>query len=430
MKVSRSKGIKALSPLLVFVGVYLVSSILANDFYKIPVASAFIIAAIYALSTTKGKLSERINVFSKGAGNRNVMLMIWIFAMAGAFANTAKEIGAVESTVNLAVGILPGNLIFAGLFLASCLVSMAMGTSVGTIVALVPIASGIAAETGSSIPLVTAIVAGGAFFGDNLSFISDTTIAATNSQGCRMKDKFKANLGIAAPAAVITLVIYILLGSSVSAAPQTSTVSWVFSLPYLLVILLSVLGMNVLGVLSLGLLSNAAIGFAYGKFSWSGFLSSMGNGIGSMGELITVTLLAGGLLEIIRYNGGLDYIIERLTSRVKGKAGAESSIAALVSLVNVCTANNTIAIITTGDIARDISERYGISSKRSASILDTFSCIVQSILPYGAQMLMAGALAGIPVISVISHMYYPFILAGIAVLSILYGWIKAPRQAD
>ena len=421
----KMNGWLALSPLLVFLAVYVVSSIVARDFYKVPVAAAFIIASAYALILTPGKTDDKLSIFSEGAGNKNVLLMIWIFVLAGAFAATAKDIGAIDATVNATLHILPGKLIYAGLFLAACFISMAIGTSVGTIVALVPIATGIAAETGIGVPFMTAIIVGGAFFGDNLSFISDTTVAATKSQGCSMKDKFRVNLYLAAPAALIAACIYVVLGLQVEAAPAAQPVQWLGLVPYLLVIGLALAGVNVVTVLCLGIGVNGVIGWCTGAYDFVGWMSSIGAGIGSMGELIIVSLLAGGMLEIIRYNGGMAFIIDGLTRRIGGKKAAGLSIAALVSLVNFCTANNTIAIITTGPLAKDITERFGLDPRKTASILDTFSCFVQGILPYGAQMLMASGLAGVSAVAIIGNLYYPFTLGAIALLSILLGF---PRK--
>ncbi len=413
-------GPLALSPLAVFLVTYLVSSLAAHDFYKVPVASAFLIASIYAMLITKGPVAERVDIFSRGAGDKNVLLMIWIFVMAGAFAMAAKTIGSVEATVNLTLTILPGRLILAGLFLASCFISMAIGTSVGTVVALVPIASGIASQAEMSLPLVTGLIVGGAFFGDNLSFISDTTIASTTTQGCSMSDKFKANVRICAPAALAVTVIYVVIGLNHGAAPQIGEIEYVKLIPYMSVIVLALCGVNVLLVLGTGLLLCAVIGLADG-LTWLGFLGSVGEGISGMGELIIVTMLSGGMLELIRHNGGIDFIINGLTRGIKGRRGAEFSIAALVGLSNLCTANNTIAILTTGDIARDITRKFGLDPRRSASILDTFSCIVQGMIPYGAQLLMAAEFAGIPAAAIIPYLYYPFILCAVACLSIALG---------
>ena len=426
--ISRRRGLLALSPLLVFVCIYLLSSIVAQDFYAVPVASAFLIASVYAMLISRGEtLEKRIEAFSRGAGNKSVLLMIWIFIMAGAFAATAKAIGAIDATVNLAMAILPGKFIFAGLFLASCFISMSIGTSVGTIVALVPIASGIAAQlqAGGATDFtcdpafITAIIVGGAFFGDNLSFISDTTIAATRTQGCSMKDKFKANFRIVWPAAMIVCAIYIFLGLSVSFSPEYNAVDWYLLIPYILVIALALSGVNVLVVLAIGIGVNAILGLGFCSIGWTGLLKSIGEGIAGMGDLIIVTILAGGMLELIRINGGIDWIVGAMTRNIKGKRGAELSIAALVSFANMCTANNTIAIITVGGIANDISKRFGLDPRRVASILDTFSCMVQGIIPYGAQLLLASGLTDVPVFSISSYLYYPLVMGVCSLMAIL-----------
>ena len=428
MAVDRKKGWLALSPLLVFLLIYVVTSLVARDFYKVPVAAAFIIASAYSLFITRSvpKTDDKMAIFSRGAGNKNVLLMIWIFVLAGAFAATAKEIGAIDATVNATLQILPGKLVYAGLFLAACFISMAIRTSVGTIVALVPIATGIAtAQPEMSVPFITAIIVGGAFFGDNLSFISDTTVAATKSQACSMRDKFRVNLWIAAPAAILVAALYVFLGLSVEAAPAAEPVEWIKLLPYLLVIGLALVGVNVVTVLAIGIGVNGILGWILGSYDFVGWMSAIGAGIGSMGELIIVSLLAGGMLEMIRYNGGMEFIIESLTRHIKGKRAAGLSIAALVSLVNLCTANNTIAIITVGPLAKDITERFGLDPRKTASILDTFSCFVQGIIPYGAQLLMAAGLSGVSAVSIIANLYYPFTLGIIAVLSIL---LRFPRK--
>ena len=423
----KMNGWLALSPLFVFLAVYLAGSLVAHDFYKVPVAAAFIIASAYALFITRGveKTDDKIAIFSEGAGNKNVLMMIWIFVLAGAFASTARDIGAIDATVNATLRILPGNLIYAGFFLAACFISMAIGTSVGTIVALVPIASGIATETGIGLPFMTAIIVGGAFFGDNLSFISDTTVAATKTQGCSMKDKFHANIWIAAPAAILVTLLYVFMGLSVEATPAAAPVQWIGLVPYLLVIGLALAGMNVVTVLAVGIGVNGIIGWSTGAYDFVGWMTSIGGGISSMGELIIVSLLAGGLLEIIRYNGGLQFIIDGLTRRIAGPRAAAFSIAGLVSLVNFCTANNTIAIITVGPLARHITERFGLDPRKTASILDTFSCMVQGFLPYGAQMLMAAGLSGVSALSIISNLYYPLALGLVACLSIVF---RFPRK--
>lgn len=416
----------ALSPLVVFLCLYLVASLLINDFYKIPVTVAFMVSSIYAVATTKGlSLNDRLLQYSAGAANKNIMLMIWIFILAGAFAQSAQAMGAIDATVNLTLRLLPGNLLLAGIFLASCFISLSIGTSVGTIVALVPVAAGIAAKTDVSVVFMTAVVVGGAFFGDNLSFISDTTIAATRTQGCVMRDKFRVNSLIAFPAALLVFIYYIIYGSHIEVTQDIPHVDWLKVIPYIIVLGTAVAGVNVLLVLLLGLISTGIVGMAYGMFDVFGWFGAMGKGMTGMGELIIVTLMAGGMLELIRFNGGVDYVLHRLTQHVKGKRGAELSIAALVSLANICTANNTIAIITVGPLANDIAEQFRVDKRKSASILDTFSCVIQGIIPYGAQLLIAAELSGLSPINIIGYLYYPMTLGVVAILSILF---RYPRR--
>lgn len=415
----------ALMPLVVFLCLYLVTSLIVNDFYKVPITVAFMVASIYAVATTKGlSLNDRILQYSSGAANKNIMLMLWIFILAGAFAQSAKSMGAIDATVNLTLLLLPDNLLLAGIFLASCFISLSIGTSVGTIVALVPVAAGIAAKTDVNLAFMTALVIGGAFFGDNLSFISDTTIAATRTQGCVMRDKFRVNFMIAVPAALLVFIYYIIYGVHVESANEIQSIEWAKVIPYLIVLGTAIAGMNVTLVLLLGLLSTGVIGLIYGSFDLFGWFASMGEGITGMGELIIITLMAGGMLELIRFNGGVDYILHRLTQHVKNKRGAELSIAALVSLANFCTANNTIAIITVGPLANNIAEQFKVDKRKSASVLDIFSCVVQGIIPYGAQMLIAAELTQLSPISIIGYLYYPITLGIIALLSILFRYPK------
>lgn len=423
--ISNKKGLLALSPLIVFIVMYLVTSIVAGDFYKIPITVAFMISSMYAIATSTGKpLAERINVFSKGASTNNMMLMLWIFVLAGAFANSAKEMGSIDAMVNFTLNALPSNLLLPGIFLAACLISLSIGTSVGTIVALIPIAVGIAQNTGVSLPLMAGIVVGGSFFGDNLSFISDTTVAATNTQGCRMKDKFLVNIYIVLPAAIAIIAIYTFLGFGVASTHNPSAIQYLNILPYILVIVTAIFGMNVMAVLTIGIAMTGIVGIWNGAYDLFGWLHSMGNGIVGMGELIIITMLAGGLLEIIRMNGGVDYVINKLTSRINGKRGAEGTIALLVSLVDICTANNTVAILTVGGIAKDISQRYDIDSRKSASILDTMSCCIQGIIPYGAQLLMAAGLAKINPAHIVPYLYYPFAIGLVTILAIVFRYPK------
>ena len=415
----------ALMPLVVFLCLYLVTSLIVNDFYKVPITVAFLVASVYAVATTKGlSLNDRILQYSSGAANKNIMLMLWIFILAGAFAQSAKAMGAIDATVNLTLLLLPDNLLLAGIFLASCFISLSIGTSVGTIVALTPVAAGIAMKTDVSLPFMTALVIGGAFFGDNLSFISDTTIAATRTQGCVMRDKFRVNFLIAVPAALLVFIYYIIYGTQVESASEIHAIEWGKVIPYLIVLGTAIAGMNVTLVLLLGVLSTGIIGCIYGSFDLFGWFASMGEGITGMGELIIITLMAGGMLELIRFNGGVDYILHHLTRHVSNKRGAELSIAALVSLANFCTANNTLAIITVGTLANNIAEQFRVDKRKSASILDTFSCVVQGLIPYGAQMLIAAELTKLSPISIIGYLYYPIILGIVALLSILLRYPK------
>ena len=416
----------ALSPLAVFIILYLVTSIIAGDFYKVPITVAFMVSSVYAIIISSGKpLMQRINTFSRGAATEQMMLMIWIFVLAGAFAYSAKTMGSIDATVNLTLSLLPPQMLLAGMFLAACFVSLSIGTSVGTIAALTPIAAGVASETGTDVALMTAIIVGGSFFGDNLSFISDTTIMATQTQGCRLSDKFRVNFFIVAPAAIMILVVYLVMGSGVSAPQQIPEVEWVKVIPYLAVLITAIFGMNVMAVLILGILLTGIIGIFTGSFDLYGWFGAMGEGILSMGELIIITMMAGGMLEIVRQQGGIDFLIRLLTRHVSSKRGAELSIASLVALVDACTANNTVAILTVGGIAKQIGDRYGVDNKKCASILDTFSCTMQGLIPYGAQMLIAAGLASLNPIAILPYLYYPFALGIVALLSIL---LRYPRR--
>ena len=422
---SNKKGLLALSPLLVFIALYLITSIIAHDFYKVPITVAFMISSIYAVATSWNfPLPRRIDMFSKGAGTSNMMMMLWIFVLAGAFANSAKVMGSVDATVNLTLMVLPGSMIMAGLFLAACFISLSIGTSVGTIVALVPIAAGLAGSTGVSIPMMTAVVVGGAFFGDNLSFISDTTIVATSTQGCRMSDKFRVNFFIVMPAALVIFIIYIFAGSGIQSPTDIPVVEFTKVIPYLVVLVCAIFGMNVMAVLTIGIILTGLIGMINGTYDIYGWFSSMGEGILGMSELIIVTMLAGGLLEIVKANGGIDFIISRLSAHIKSKRGAELSIAGLVALTDICTANNTVAIITVGGIAKQIGDKFGVDNRKCASILDTFSCCMQGLIPYGAQMLMAAGLAQLNPIQIIPYLYYPLATGIVALLAILFRYPK------
>ncbi len=420
------KGLVALSPLLLFLLVYTVTSVVASDFYKVPITVAFLISCIYGVAVVgKGSLDDRINLFCRGAGSDNVILMLLIFILAGAFASAAKAMGSIDATVDLTLKIVPDYMILAGLFAAACFVSLSIGTSVGTVVALVPIAAGLAEKTGESTAFLTAVVVGGAFFGDNLSFISDTTIIATKTQGCKMRDKFRANFPIVLPAALIAFGIYIAMGTGVDSPGDLPAVNVLKVLPYIIVLVTAMTGLNVMAVLALGLVSCAVIGLSDGSYDIYGLFSSMGDGILVMSELIIVTVLAAGLLAVIKEAGGIDFIIEKMTRRISGKRGAELSIGFLVALVDICTANNTIAILTAGDISKHISLKYGVDPRKAASILDTFSCAMQGLIPYGAQILIASGLAKVAPIEIIPHLYYPVLMGVIGIVCIL---IRYPKK--
>ena len=419
----------ALLPLVVFLGIYLLGSIAAGDFYKIPIVVAAMIASICAVGMCrKRSLAEKIGDYSRGATDVNIMLMIWIFVLAGAFAASTKAMGAVDATVALTLRVVPEEFLPAGIFIAACFTSISVGTSVGTIVALTPIASVIAEQTGCSIPWIVAIVVGGALFGDNLSFISDTTIAATRTQGCSMRDKFRTNFIIVAPAALVTLALYVFTGGEqISYSPATDAAPWYTILPYILVLITAFMGVNVLVVLTIGILSSGIIGVVCGHFTIIEWFGAMGEGIGSMGELIIITMMAGGMLEMIRINGGIEWIISKLTSRITSRRGAELSIASLVAFADVCTANNTVAIISVGSIVRQIAEKFDISARLAARLLDTISCVVQGLIPYGAQLLMAAGLAAISPVEIISYLYYPMIMFGCALTAIIIQWPRYGR---
>lgn len=392
---------------------------------------AFMISSIYAVAISGGMpVRKRVDTYSKGAGANNLMLMLWIYVLAGSFAASAKAMGAVDATVNLALSILPASMILPGLFLAACFISVSIGTSVGTVVALVPIAAGLAHSMDANVGMMTAIIVGGAYFGDNLSFISDTTVVATQTQNCKMSDKFKVNSMIVVPAAVLVLIAYSVMGVGLQTPTHINEVEYMKVLPYLIVLITAIAGMNVMAVLTLGTLLCGAIGIgshllgASGSYDLFGWFSAMGNGIIGMGELIIIAMMAGGMLEIIRENGGIDFIINKITAHVNSKRGAELSIAALISMVNICTANNTVAILTVGHISKKIGDRFGVDNRKAASILDTFSCMVQGLIPYGVQMLLAAGLANLSPMDILPYLYYPLAIGVAALLAILLRYPK------
>lgn len=432
---SNKKGLLALSPLFLLIVLIVAFTVYSVDSShqdtSLSLTVAFMISSIYAVAISGGMpVRKRVDTYSKGAGANNLMLMLWIYVLAGSFAASAKAMGAVDATVNLALSILPASMILPGLFLAACFISVSIGTSVGTVVALVPIAAGLAHSMDANVGMMTAIIVGGAYFGDNLSFISDTTVVATQTQNCKMSDKFKVNSMIVVPAAVLVLIAYSVMGVGLQTPTHINEVEYMKVLPYLTVLVTAIAGMNVMAVLSLGTLLCGAIGIgshllgASGSYDLFGWFSAMGNGIIGMGELIIIAMMAGGMLEIIRENGGIDFIINKITAHVNSKRGAELSIAALVSMVNICTANNTVAILTVGNISKKIGDRFGVDNRKAASILDTFSCMVQGLIPYGVQMLLAAGLANLSTMDILPYLYYPLAIGVAALLAILLRYPK------
>lgn len=427
---SNKKGLLALSPLILLIAmIALFTGYSAEESHKdtsLSLTVAFMISSIYAVAISGGMpIRKRIDTYSRGAGANNLMLMLWIYVLAGAFAASAKAMGAVDATVNLALSLLPASMILPGLFLAACFISLSIGTSVGTIVALVPIAAGLAHSVDANLALTVAIIVGGAYFGDNLSFISDTTVVATQTQGCQMSDKFRVNALIVIPAAIIILIIYGILGAGTKAPTLIDAVQYMKVLPYIVVLVTAIAGMNVMAVLTLGSILCGIIGIIDGGYDIFGWFSAMGNGVIGMGELIIIAMMAGGMLEIIRENGGIDFIISKITAHVNSKRGAELSIAALVSMVNICTANNTVAILTVGNISKKIGDKFGVDNRKAASILDTFSCTIQGLIPYGVQMLLAAGLSGLSPLDIIPYLYYPMAIGLAALFAILF---RYPRR--
>lgn len=418
------KGLLALVPIAAMIALLVVLSIYYGGVSNAPLLFIFVLTAIVGVAMTRSlPLKERITIFSRGAGSPNLLLMVWIFMLAGAFAATARSMGAAGAMVDLTLHILPAKFALTGIFLAACITSLCMGTSVGTIVALMPIAAGLADKTEMALPLVAAAVVGGAFFGDNLSFISDTTIVATQSQGCQLSDKFRFNIRMVTPAALIAAAIYVLLGNGAHEIAAAEAIQWWKVVPYLLVLITAACGLNVLVVLALGNVLTCVTGILDGSYDMMGWVESAGVGVMGMSELILISMIAGGIFALISHNGGLDYMIDVITRRVKSRAGAEWSICALAAFANVCTANNTIAILSVGDIARRVAEQFDIDPRRSASLLDTTTCCIQGILPYGAQLLMASGLASISAISIVPYLFYPTLL-GLSVMVTIIGVVR------
>lgn len=419
----------ALLPLLVFVALFIGTGIIARDFQAMPITVAVIIAIVAAMFIKpKDRLNEKIGILTRGAGRENIMLMVLIFLLAGAFSQVAENMGAVESTVNLGLSLLPSNLLLIGLFIICCFISISMGTSTGTVVALAPIAIGIAGQTDLSLALALATVIGGAMFGDNLSVISDTTIVSTQSQEVKMADKFKTNFFIVLPGAIATIIILWFISSGQTTTPATDLDYSLFKvLPYLAVLVIALLGVNVLIVLSGGIVFAGLVGVLDGSYTFTSFVAAAGEGIGNMQNIAIIAILIGGLIALIQHYGGIDYLLHFITSRIRSRKGAEFGIAALVSATDLSTANNTISIIITGPLARNIADEYGVDRRKSASVLDIFAAAFQGLIPYGGQMLAAAGLAAISPVAMIPYSIYPAMLLICGIIAILIGF---PRKLN
>ncbi|MDA7026536.1 Na+/H+ antiporter NhaC family protein [Bacillus sp. CLL-7-23] len=417
-----------LLPLLLFVCLFVGSGVITGDFYSLPIVVAALVAAVLSLAMNrKESLSQKTEWFAKGAGHPDIMIMVMIFILAGAFSATTKAMGAVDSTVHLALSFVPEQFMVSGLFIIAAFISVSMGTSTGTIAALAPIAAGISAEIGVSAAFSVAAVVGGAMFGDNLSFISDTTIAAVRTQKTKMSDKFKTNFIIVLPAAIITIIVLMFFTSGGQLEAQEGDFSWIKVLPYLGVLIFAISGFNVMAVIFGGIVLAGAIGIFDGSLTLHSYLQAITEGISGMSELIILSLLIGGMAEMMKRNGGIAFLLQFISRRVHSKKGAEAGIAGLVSVVNLATANNTIAIITAGPLAKDLSDQYEIDPRKSASILDIFSCVIQGLIPYGAQMLSAAQIAKISPISILPYSFYPILIGICGICAIVF---RLPRFTE
>ena len=432
----------ALLPFLIFIVIYLGAGLILQAqgvemaFYQFPSVTAMFIAVIAAFCMGRESLDEKFAIFARGAANENVLTMLMIYILAGAFSTVAKTMGGVDATVNLGLSIIPVQLLTAGVFVIAAFLGTATGTSVGTITALVPIAVGLASESGLSVPMMLGACAGGAMFGDNLSMISDTTIAATRTQGVALKDKFRVNFFIALPAAVITLVVLLLIGRGDVAVMEPRTFVFIKVLPYVLVLILAIIGVNVFLTLTIGIFSAGLIGILWGDLTIFTFAQAVWNGFTGMSEVFFLALFCGGISELIAHNGGIVWLIEKLRKMMRGGRSAQVGMAALVSLADCATANNTVAIILCGSVAHDMSREFKVDPRRTASLLDVFSCVFQGIIPYGAQLLMAATLTtttyGIVIspVEIVPYMWYCWILAAFGLLSIFVPYADKVCRKD
>ncbi|MCQ2127857.1 MAG: Na+/H+ antiporter NhaC family protein [Bacteroidaceae bacterium] len=420
MKINK-RGLLGISPLIFFLLFFVVAALIGGDFAKVPVTVVFFFSSIYAVSITRGlSLPDRVRVFGRGAGTTKMMFIVWIILCAGGFASSAEAMGCIKETVDCILMFLPSQYIFASIFIAGCFISMATGSGLGSIVAVGPIAVGVAHSTGADMALMCAIVVCGAMFGDNLSFISDTTIIATNTQGCQLKDKFMVNIWMALPAAIVTIILYLVMGKSMAASPVTDSVNYIKIIPYISVIAMAVLGVDVLVLLLVGTLMCGVMGMCYGDFDFFGWMAAIEKGMLGMGSLVIIILLAAGLMALIEHNGGLEYITRKCQTLIRGRRSAEAVIVLLAAIACICTAMNTIAIIAVAPTAKNISERYGIDPRKTASLMDTSTCIVEELIPYSLHLLPAAALGGITATSLIPYVYYTYALLFFLILSIIF----------
>ena len=437
----KSSGL-ALAPFLIFVVIYLGAGLILQSqgvemaFYQFPSVTAMFIALLAAFAMTPGAVNERFAVFARGAANVDVLTMLMIYLLAGAFSSVAAAMGGRDATVHLGLSLVPAQFLAAGVFIISAFMGTATGTSMGTIGTIIPIAVGVAAESGLSIPLFTGACVGGAMFGDNLSMISDTTIAATRSQGCEMRDKFRVNFFIALPAAVLTIAVLLVVGRPETVqALDGLEFSILKVIPYLLVLLLALVGMNVFLVLTIGIFTAGLIGIVSGSLDVFGFAQGVWSGFTGMNEVFFLTLFCGGMSEMVTHNGGIRWMMEKLQGMMRGNKSAQVGIAALVSLADCATANNTVAIVLSGSMAKDISREYRVDPRRTASLLDVFSCVFQGIIPYGAQLLSAAAPAtanGVPLnpTDIIPNLWYCWMLAIVGLASIFIPFADGVCRRD
>lgn len=417
------KSFMGLTPLILFVAMFLITGIVTNNFSSMPVLVGFMLVLAYSLSLNrkdkKISLEEKVEIFARSGGESTIILMVTIFILAGAFYSVANAMGSVDATVNFGLSILPSKAILPGIFLISCIISFAMGTSMGTITAIVPIAIGMSQQTGLDLSLLMGTVVGGSMFGDNLSFVSDTTIAAARTQGIELRDKFKMNGLIVLPAVIVTVIILSLVPEATGTI-AVGEYSLIKILPYISIIVSALIGLNVMVVLAIGIGTGAILGLSLGAFNFVELLGFIQRGFGWMQDLCLIAIIIGGIIGLMNYYGGVNYLLDKITSKIKSKKGAEAGIATLAALIDVATANNTISIVTAGPLSKNISKQYSIDLRRTASLLDIFSSAFQGLLPYGGQLLVAAGLAQISPMQIVPYNYYSFLMILFGGLSIVF----------